>query len=475
MKKKLFALCLVLCLLLAGCSDWAVVLDVRFDTPTSGEVSCNAGILEATYNELGGTGEDAQAFYIGGETYIGDVQSQTFSSIEELNAIFEEEVFKDGYLVLPQPVDGDETAELGIATLTVRNCAPVYQMSGSLDGVSIEGNVLHLDLTEYSDAKTFYVGGGSPFTDADTAEWYANAVLACANGGVVRGTGGTSFAPTSPLTISALCQIVARVKGQPVGGEYWAHDAIAYCISEGFLYPNDGDITAEVYDVQVSRERAISVLARAYAPNSEPFSADIPDVNLISPLYAQDVQNAYHYDICSGIDGLGTFNPKGTLTRAELCQLLYNMQWTKAGGFAPAQVSSDVPDVREYLLDKCGVVTDAYDMAKALAKVYAETGLHPYVVLQYADLHEDWPTEEEQAAEANLLYDTYVQDNGYLILLTLGQYVDKHSIYLVWDGEGSEEAAERWADCLEDNWYKDTSFTEIFSNYESVLEVKPND
>ena len=38
----------------------------------------------------------------------------------------------------------------------------------------------------------------------------------------------------------------------------------------------------------------------------------------------KNILKAYNYGIISGIDDTHTFNASGTLTRAELCQMLYN-------------------------------------------------------------------------------------------------------------------------------------------------------
>ena len=51
------------------------------------------------------------------------------------------------------------------------------------------------------------------------------------------------------------------------------------------------------------------------------------DFNLISPVYKDDVINAYLNGITKGIDENRTFAPKSLLTRAQVCQLFYNINW----------------------------------------------------------------------------------------------------------------------------------------------------
>ena len=57
--------------------------------------------------------------------------------------------------------------------------------------------------------------------------------------------------------------------------------------------------------------------------------ADIPDYDEISNRFKHAVLNAYAYGITNGVDANRTFNPKGELTRAQICQLFCNMGWTK--------------------------------------------------------------------------------------------------------------------------------------------------
>lgn len=47
------------------------------------------------------------------------------------------------------------------------------------------------------------------------------------------------------------------------------------------------------------------------------------------PWTARYVLDAYNLGFTKGIDEAGTCNPKGEITRAELCQMLYNAGWLK--------------------------------------------------------------------------------------------------------------------------------------------------
>lgn len=57
----------------------------------------------------------------------------------------------------------------------------------------------------------------------------------------------------------------------------------------------------------------------------------IPDADQIAADYLGDIKVAYKVGLCSGSDAAGTFNPKANITRAEVCQLFYNINWTAPG------------------------------------------------------------------------------------------------------------------------------------------------
>lgn len=59
--------------------------------------------------------------------------------------------------------------------------------------------------------------------------------------------------------------------------------------------------------------------------------AAIPDASEIAADYLDDIKVAYKVGLCSGSDAAGTFNPKANITRAEVCQLFYNINWTAPG------------------------------------------------------------------------------------------------------------------------------------------------
>lgn len=176
--------------------------------------------------------------------------------------------------------------------------------------------------------------GSKTFTDVTSDKWFYDAVMALAEGGLVEGVGNNEFAPHNNMTYAAFCQVLARAKFLDYGAEngYWAYKAIKSCIDAGYVF-SLGDITSANYDVPITREAAIYAMVKArqvelFLADKKVSSSDIPDYSDISPVYAETIVKAYKYEITSGVDAAGTFLPKAYLSRAELCQLFYNLNWT---------------------------------------------------------------------------------------------------------------------------------------------------
>lgn len=241
---------------------------------------------------------------------------------------------------------------------------PVTQTEGVKDGVNISGNKLSLDFiklseslknissvatvkfTAQSNGNTVSVPttpvkepevkpevGRIIFKDVPNNMWYFPAVDKLANSGLIQGLGDGIFNPEGTLTYAQFCQILAKAKNLPTGEKdgYWAYKAIESCIETGFV-TSIGEIYASVYDTPIRREAAIAAMYRAKEDQLTVIvnnDVSIPDLRDFSPIYAEEVINAYKYGITKGVDDKGTFLPKKSLTRAEICQLFYNLNWDK--------------------------------------------------------------------------------------------------------------------------------------------------
>ena len=239
----------------------------------------------------------------------------------------------------------------------------VVQISGPSNGITIENDTLTLDALSINMAvtpdtvlkfKATKTGGTSSapeveetpatpvvsaptFTDVATDAWYHTAVTALAKGGLVAGIGDNKFDPEGTLTIAQFCQLLARAKSRATGTDengYWAGVAIYECVDMGYIN-SYGEILPENYDVPITREAAVSAMylaSQANFLNATPKGIkleDIPDNDKISEVYKEHIVDAYNYGITNGNDDKLTFNPQGSLTRAQVCQLFYNLDWTE--------------------------------------------------------------------------------------------------------------------------------------------------
>lgn len=170
------------------------------------------------------------------------------------------------------------------------------------------------------------------FSDTPATAWYTPAVEALAKGGLVNGVGDGRFAPEQTLSVSEFAQILARASGMEVGaGEsgYWAEKAISACVDAGYI-TDRGAASKENYEIPIERQEAVAAMQRAgkRTPTGALTAADIPDFESIAPAYRQDILAAYNSGVTNGTDDLRTFVPAGLLTRGQVCQLFYNLDWT---------------------------------------------------------------------------------------------------------------------------------------------------
>lgn len=226
----------------------------------------------------------------------------------------------------------------------------VKQISGTTKGVNISGTKVTYDFIksyrELDEAEMMKAakepivlvfeteGDGSKptqrFVDVPKVHWACTAIEYLAETGLVDGVGNNKFNPDGTLTVAQFCQILARDLKLETGAEngYWAYRAVANCVNLGFV-ENRGEITPKNYDVPILREEAI---AGMYLAKKDTLTVvrsitknDIPDIGNVTAKYVDDVVNAYNYGVCSGVDAKGTFNGSSRLTRAQICQLFYNV------------------------------------------------------------------------------------------------------------------------------------------------------
>ena len=387
--KKLLALLASLILTLALTSCGYERIEISIDQSGKSEVYGLLGFTEDALKtivmysggDLSDLGiEDFEYFVVDGKEYYGVTDGGTFSSIEEFNKEFQNAAVLDigqtpnselytGFIwiddsgpnkwvltVGPAAIGGYEqygedlsdmydgyTSDV-IQLLVFNLPGKITQIIGDGTGVTINNNQLTVDFAKVSQMKSGElvfqididnsIAVKSPskhvhFNDVRLGSWYFDAVDYAANAGIISGYGDFKFGPSDTLTIAQFSQIIYNYKGMTSTGSngYWATEAIQSAINSNII-KNHGDINSKNYDVAITREEAIAGLAIAMKNIEAKYSytiSDIADNKDISEEFKDSIVMAFNIGITSGVDSNKTFLPKRSLTRAELCQLLYNV------------------------------------------------------------------------------------------------------------------------------------------------------
>jgi hypothetical protein len=330
--------------------------------------------------------DDFEQFIYNGIAYYGGVQEIKFSSIEEFNSIIPQNQndVETGKIYLIKESDGGlclnleitaqtadtEQAEMNMESFgiseeqveilmndavmlyTINMPGDITQISGDSEGITIAGSSLTIDFlklnvpTDSNIVKkySFKTKGTLPqnnnvnnvkFSDVTSDLWFYKAIQTLAEGGLVAGVGQGRFSPDRGMKISEFCQLLVNAKGLESGADengYWPAKAIKSCIDKGYINTH-GDINPKNYDEVITREEAIAAMqiasGRKVVPGKNITLADIPDGDQISPQFRELVLQAYNSGITTGVNEQLKFSPKNKLTRAQVCQLFYNVNWTK--------------------------------------------------------------------------------------------------------------------------------------------------
>lgn len=192
------------------------------------------------------------------------------------------------------------------------------------------------------------------FSDVQPGAWYYDAVMTMAENGILAGYDNGKFGPDDILTFQQLYTILDRVCGMGDNYDKWgqfadAQDyvtrgAAAYTLASRSLKWNGSSargylaVTNARYEQHRLSHTLISSIdtfpdaddikawSLEYAPiwlKNNPEVLDTAEHQAV--LLQNAIVRAYNYDFFSGVDSAGTFSPRTYLTRAQLCQALYNV------------------------------------------------------------------------------------------------------------------------------------------------------
>ncbi|WP_234414262.1 S-layer homology domain-containing protein [Paenibacillus sp. CAA11] len=218
----------------------------------------------------------------------------------------------------------------------------VKQIAGGSTGVTVKGKSIHLDYLKMIKSggrewkfESLKNGGKFSFSDVKSNSWYSKAVNAVSEGGMFSGFSDGAFKPDKAMSLAELFKVIAIGSGElnsnhPV---YWAAGYVAFAKANGLVL-SDVEETSKYWDTPATREQAVYALAVAAnnldkkEVNDTIKSDSIKDWNSIDSRMREMIRFAYNAGIVRGNED-GTFNPKSKITRAEISQILYNINWTK--------------------------------------------------------------------------------------------------------------------------------------------------
>lgn len=181
----------------------------------------------------------------------------------------------------------------------------------------------------------------NPFTDVNNkTDWFAGAVEAVYQGGVMNGMTATTFEPDTAVSRAMVATILYRLADSPAVSDDmscpftdvqkgdWYYDAIVWAYNKDILKGMSETLAAPNADA--TREQ-VAVLFYRFAgnPEEEPTGAELeailsvyPDADQIAPWAKIGVAFCTDFDLMQGDDD--GFRPQNNMTRAELAQVIVN-------------------------------------------------------------------------------------------------------------------------------------------------------
>lgn len=202
-------------------------------------------------------------------------------------------------------------ALLLITLLAVAVVIPVQAASASLNNFRVRN--------------TYTTG---QFADVDGSAWYAIAVQACYEYGLMGGVSSGTFQPGGELSVAeaikltdTLSRIYATGKAGALYGTPWYQPYVDDALKRGIISSRPDDYDAPVTRAQFAGMIANALPAAAYPATNQVLDDAIPDV-LVSDSFGPSVYTLYKAGILTGSDKFGTFLPFQSLSRAEAAAII---------------------------------------------------------------------------------------------------------------------------------------------------------
>lgn len=175
------------------------------------------------------------------------------------------------------------------------------------------------------------------FSDVPETHWAHSAIMTMVKGGLFNGTtppvdGVGTFEPDAPMTRAQFVTVLTRllysdrIMAATIGAPWWqVYFETAWAAT--LLYP--GELDNSTLDQPMQRQEAAMVLVRAAMAKGFPTRLAkveaIADYDTVGASYQEYVRICFALGILQGVDAQGSFQPQGTLTRAQAATVIFRL------------------------------------------------------------------------------------------------------------------------------------------------------
>lgn len=165
------------------------------------------------------------------------------------------------------------------------------------------------------------------FSDVSDDAWYAENVRLVYEYGLMNGAGSDTFAPDSPITVTQVIAVAARIsriyetgRDDFLQGRLWYDVYVRYALDRGIIS------TRFNCRRTATRAEAADILSRSLPESALRQMNSVADgaISGVSSKseYAGGIYRLYRAGVLSGSDGRGTFSPDEPITRAEAAAII---------------------------------------------------------------------------------------------------------------------------------------------------------
>lgn len=201
-------------------------------------------------------------------------------------------------------------------------------------GGKVDNGVMKADITHFS--KYAILEFNKTFSDVSSKHWASNVIKTLAAKHIIEGTSATTFSPSKDLTRAEFVALLVRALDlkatkqaafSDVADKAWYAEAVAAASEAGLVTGDDkGKFNPSA---KVTREEMAVILIRAYEKKTgkkaeQAGNASLKDSDSISAWAKSSVSQAVALGLLQGRDG-GLFAPKASLNRAEGAQVIHSL------------------------------------------------------------------------------------------------------------------------------------------------------